>query len=472
MKKTLLIMAVLVLSCVIMGEVSAAQAKRGIATDPHLLNWSRLGGDPFFAGGAPTKARFQKLMAHNADVQAALSVIVQQNGQPAWVVSAAQKAAKEGKIKSGKLKRGYLGWMAFGRYGKIKIRPTKWVGSGSPSTWYVIATRTVTKTTSTCRIVTTYRYRVEAPKKCMNVVVPTRLKNVVKKTYPVYVTKRIGSKTGPLMAGWPITGVFGKKAPITKPSATKKVLFGYFPAKTSFVVTEEADAFPGFEPVISKLTGKTPAKPLTLILVNKEKYCPPPPPPLPKEHAVYAQKLNYNTGDWIAGWIINLSVDGSQVQKPSSGVGWTFLDYVEEGKTFTVFEEELPSWQAMTPTSVTKVMGKKDEYITFCNRPVKPPPPPPPSDKLKIKADFEADCGRSDFFVVDFQATVINPDGDAITVTWNWNGGSATGLNPRNIQFLYAVTYVITATVEDASGNRDSTTLTIRLSGPGTPPAP
>ncbi|MDD5692912.1 MAG: hypothetical protein PHU86_00310 [Patescibacteria group bacterium] len=96
----------------------------------------------------------------------------------------------------------------------------------------------------------------------------------------------------------------------------------------------------------------------------------------PEKHAVFVKKINADTGEQLANWLI--SGGGKSVTTLASG--WVKLGDFEKGNHFPVSEELKFGWMSVSPLNGVfpdVMIGDEDVYLTFSNKPIPTPTPTP-----------------------------------------------------------------------------------------------
>jgi hypothetical protein len=277
------IMAVLVLSVVSTADASESKKSPPVGNSfmvlQGTLSWTHLGGYPLVTGGAPTKAAFCKGVSSNSRVIDSITLIAWLKGYPSWIAAQARVAVKAGEVYKGSLGRD-LDWLCFAPRGKILIQKGRWLGSGSPKTFCVIAKAPQPKLVKIkgCWYQKTLRYQVYAPKKCFNVRVRV-MKPILKRLYELKVEKRLDCATGTRIENFLIKTTAGGKKIDRMTKSTGSVSVGFFLPGTPIKSVEENQA--GYIVVVGSFDKlKMPRKNLTLTFINK-KVCTPTPTPTP-----------------------------------------------------------------------------------------------------------------------------------------------------------------------------------------------
>ncbi|MFA5197517.1 MAG: hypothetical protein WC437_03805, partial [Patescibacteria group bacterium] len=302
MKKARLIVVVLMI--VIMAMMIFA------ATAQATFVWSHVGGDPLHAN-VTTQGEFSFLMLNSSKVRLALGYVRGANHQPSWVLPNAYKEVAKGNIHSGTVSRGtHLGAMSYGRYAVRVVKDTIYRGQYKRlPIFYVVSKSVTTKTIGGVKYRVTTSYWVSMAKPCGNVFIFHKRVTKVKvppEKHAVFV-KKINADTGEQLANWLISG--GGKSVTTLASGWVKL--GDFEKGNHFPVSEELKF--GWMSV-SPLNGVFP----DVMIGDEDVYLTFSNKPIPPEkHAVFVKKINADTGEQLANWLI--SGGGKSVTTLASG---------------------------------------------------------------------------------------------------------------------------------------------------------
>lgn len=133
--------------------------------------WKHVGGDPLIKGGVWTVGDFSYKMLNSHKVRSAISLVRKANGQPSWVISAADKQLSAGNIHKSTISRGTkVGAMSYGLARVRVVKNTIYRGQYSKLPYYYVnSSKTYPITKNGAKYLRTVTYRVSMAKKCGNV---------------------------------------------------------------------------------------------------------------------------------------------------------------------------------------------------------------------------------------------------------------------------------------------------------------
>jgi PKD repeat protein len=133
------------------------------------------------------------------------------------------------------------------------------------------------------------------------------------------------------------------------------------------------------------------------------------------------------------------------------------LETTATGATMTVFLESWRKW-ASGGHSLTWFDGVEVEGAGE--------PPPPQNQAPAAVASGQPTAGEAPLTVVFDGSSSNDPDGDALTMSWDFGDGQTGSGSGPTITYQSVGTYVATLTVDDGRGGSDSATVTITVSEP------
>jgi hypothetical protein len=183
-------------------------------------------------------------------------------------------------------------------------------------------------------------------------------------TYPLYVEKRLGSPTGPLLGDWEVTGTVDATTVDVFTNEATPTLIGSFPAGTPYSLTESLP--PGWEivsPAGGNFTGTMPATSVVLTYVNRLTSP-------PETFALYVEKrLETSTGPRLSGWEITGTVGADLIDVFTETATPTFVGNYTPGTFYSLVESLPPGWTIVGPPGgiYEGSMPATDLILTYVN---------------------------------------------------------------------------------------------------------